>query len=573
MQSASGRYVLVFNGEIYNHLELRTELERAGRAPVWRGHSDTETVLAGIEAWGIKATLERLVGMFAMGLWSEEQQSLTLARDRFGEKPLYYGRCGHDVVFGSELKALRVHPAFPREIDRGALSLFLRYNYIPYPYSIHPGISKLPPGTYVTFSRERPTAVPTEFWSVRAATPSRSSSRITDTEAVDTLDRLMRRSVEGQMLADVPVGAFLSGGLDSSLVVAMMKAAGRGPVRTFSLGFQEPGFDEANHARAIASYLGTDHTEMYVSPEQARDVIPSLPGIYDEPFADSSQIPTLLVSRLARQHVTVALTGDGADELLGGYRRYIVGRSPLQRLFLLPQSTRTSMAGVLDRVRKSGAFERAVHSPLLHERLDNLSTVLQARTADEIGTQQSTQWKHPEEIVVGGHQMPCVADQAPGWLREEDPTARLMLIDLVSYLPGDILAKVDRAAMSVSLETRVPFLDHRVAEFALSLPMHMKVREGQGKWVLRRVLERYVPTHLFDRPKMGFSVPVSTWLKGPLREWAEELLSEERLRREGYFHPAPIRKKWAEHLDGSFNWHLHLWSVLMFQSWLAAQPK
>lgn len=567
MVSASGRFVITFNGEIYNHLDLRRDLEKEGRAPEWRGHSDTETLLACFEAWGLTATLERTVGMFAIGVWDNDAETLVLARDRLGEKPLYYGRCGDDLVFGSELKALRAHPAFPRDVSRDALCLLLRFNYIPFPFSIHAGIWKLPPGTSICFSRTRPDPSPVEYWSVRSSAVAGAHASFREQDAVTQLDRLLSGAVRGQMLSDVPVGAFLSGGIDSSLVVALMQRASRAPVQTFSLGSTEPAFDEAAHAREVAQHLGTIHTEMYVSPQEVRDVIPTLASVYDEPFADSSQIPTVLVSRLARTKVTVVLTGDGADELFAGYGRYVVGRSIWQQLFLLPPRTRTMAASLLDFARQTSPAQ-SVRSPLFHERAENLISVLRARTADEIGIQQGCQWKRPEEVVIGARQVRCLADEAPGWLAEEDPTARLMLIDLVSYLPGDILAKVDRAAMSASLETRVPFLDHRVVEFALSVPIRMKVRGGQGKWLVRQVLQRYLPSSLFERPKMGFSVPIGTWLRGPLRDWAEGLLSEERLRRDGYFDPRQIRKKWAEHIEGRFNWHLHLWSVLMFQSWL-----
>lgn len=579
MTSPGGRFVITFNGEIYNHLELRAELEQAGKAPRWRGHSDTETLLACVDVFGLDATLAKLVGMFAFGLWDTREKSLTLARDRFGEKPLYYGRCGDDLVFGSELKALRAHPRCPTAVSRDALGLLLRFNYIAPPFSIHEGLRKVVPGTYLTFTRGADEPVSKTYWSVAHAAvqaPRQQYASLTDLDAIDEFERRLEQSVRGQMISDVPLGAFLSGGYDSSMIVALMRRHSRHAVQTFTLGSSEASFDESAHARQIARHLGTEHHELVVSANDARDLIPRLPSVYDEPFADSSQLPTLLVSELAHRHVKVALTGDGADELLGGYGRYALGRSRAHGLFRLPAGLRRAAARGLDvllGLRAVQQLSRRGPTAVLRrfpERADMLASVLGAETADEIGVQQACQWKHVEDVVVGAPRPTTLVDDASRWLIEPDPTMRLMLIDLVSYLPGDILAKVDRAAMSVSLETRVPFLDHRLAEFIFALPMHLKIRAGRGKWILHEALSRQVPRALTERPKMGFSVPVAQWLRGPLREWAEGLLSEERLRREGFFQPAPIRRKWAEHLSGAQNWHLHLWSVLMFQAWLDA---
>lgn len=581
MVSPNGRFVIVFNGEIYNHSRLRDELVAAGLAPEWRGHSDTETLLACFEAWGIPATIERAVGMFAMGVWDTRSRSLTLVRDRLGEKPLYYGRLGPDFVFASELKALWTHSKWSRSVDRDSLALLLRFNYIPSPFSIQQGIAKLPPGSMVTVSRERPDVRPTEYWSIQgpgALEARRSLVDVSDGEAIDKLDALLRDAVHGQMISDVPLGAFLSGGCDSSLVVGLMQSMSSRPVRTFSLGFVEEEFDEAGRARAVARHLGTEHTEFVLTSDEARRIIPTLPEVYDEPFADSSQIPTVMVSRLARQGVTVALTGDGADELFGGYGRYALGRSPLHHFYRVPRPLRNWAARSVDWVRERGLGHAAGASDFRwarrfnDDRLDKLAVVLAGASPDEIGLQQASQWPHPERLVLGARRVLCAAERASDWLTETDPTARLMMVDLISYLPGDILTKVDRAAMSVSLETRVPFLDHRVVEFALGLPMRAKVRGGRGKWILRELLGRYVPPALTERPKMGFSIPVDRWMRGPLRDWVEGLIGEDRLKREGHLDPTPIRRAWQQHLSGRANWHLHLWSVLMFQAWLDSSP-
>jgi len=575
MTSRDGRHVIVFNGEIYNHAELRKALGNVD----WRGHSDTEVLLEAVGRWGVVATLRRCVGMFAFALWDTRESSLTLARDRIGEKPLYYGKLGTTLVFASELKALRVHPRWQGEIDRGALSLLLRYSYIPAPHSIYRGIRKLMPGTLMLL-RANGAAEEVSYWSARemaergVAEPFAGDAA----DAAGELERLLSRSVGRQMLADVPLGAFLSGGVDSSLIVALMQAQSSRPVKTFTIGFNEAGYNEAEHAKTVARHLGTDHTELYVSSRQAMEVIPGLPTLYDEPFSDSSQIPTYLVAQLARRHVAVSLSGDGGDELFGGYNRYFLGRSLWRRAGWLPRGLRGALAAALDAVPPAGwnallsPFARFMPRHLRYanpgDKLHKLAEILAARDGDEIYRGLVSHWKSPSSIVLGGYEPATALTDPSRGAALADLTQRMMYLDLVSYLPDDILVKVDRAAMGVSLETRVPMLDHEVVEFAWRLPLAMKISDGRGKWLLRQVLHRHVPRELVDRPKMGFGIPIETWLRGPLRDWAEALLDTARLQREGYFDPLPIRAKWQEHLSGKRNWQHHLWDVLMFQAWL-----
>ena len=576
MVSASGRYVIAFNGEIYNHLDLRRQLGDRG----WRGHSDTETLLAGFELWGIEQTLQRAVGMFAIALWDRVDRSLILARDRMGEKPLYYGWQGDTFLFGSELKALKVHPAFQGEIDRAALALMLRHNYIPAPYSIYKGICKLPSGTYLILLMGKRESEPLRYWSVREVAERGQAQPFagSEAEAVLALEAHVLESIGLQMVADVPLGAFLSGGVDSSTVVALMQAQSSRPVRTFTIGFHEEGYDEAHHAKSVARHLGTEHTELYVMPKEAMSVIPRLPTLYDEPFSDSSQIPTFLVSELARRHVTVSLSGDGGDELFGGYNRYFWATNIWRRLGWAPQPMRAALAGVLTALPPSawtGVFRGLARFLPVGwryanpgDKLHKLAEILAVRTPEEIYLDLVSHWKQPAEVVRGTHEPPTVLTDPTQWAGLPDFEQRMMYLDQMTYLPDNILTKVDRAAMGVSLETRVPFLDHRLLEFAWSLPLSMKIRHGQGKWLLRQVLYRHVPKELIERPKMGFGVPIDVWLRGPLKGWAEELLDETRLQREGYFDPRPIRRKWAEHLTGARNWSYYLWDVLMFQAWL-----
>lgn len=582
MRCPLDRYVLVFNGEIYNHLELRAELERLGWAPQWRGHSDTETLLAGFSAWGISETIVRCTGMFALAVWDRELRQLTLARDRLGEKPLYYGWQGRGqqacMLFGSELKALRAHPKFERQINRGALALLMRHNYVPTPYSIYQGIYKLPPGCLLTVSLHEPQPHPVAYWSLAdtAATGQKNPFSGTVDEAVDALEHLLRDTIGQQMLADVPLGAFLSGGIDSSTVVALMQAQSAQPIKTFTIGFSEIDYNEAEYASAVAKYLGTDHTTLYVSPKQAMDVIPRLPSLYCEPFSDSSQIPTFLVSQLARQHVTVSLSGDGGDELFGGYNRYVFTDRLWRNLSRFPRSLRRVLADGIRSVSPrawntfAGLFQSALPGKWqltnLGEKLHKGAGVLAAENVDDLYRGLVSHW-NPSSVMLEGRELPNFFWNASK-LADLKPVSRMMALDALSYLPDDILTKVDRAAMGVSLETRVPMLDHRIVEFAWRLPLNYKVRDGHGKWLLRQVLYRHVPTELIDRPKMGFAVPIDAWLRGPLRDWAEALMDPRRLRSEGYFDAAIIESRWREHLSGRRNWQYHLWDILMFQAWL-----
>lgn len=587
MPSVSGRYVLVYNGEVYNHLQLRAELDGAGKAAAWRGHSDTETLLAGFDAWGIRATLERATGMFAIAVWDRDQRILTLGRDRIGEKPLYYGWQGQGrgavFLFGSELKAVRGHPAFENNINRDAVSLMLRHNYIPAPYSVYQGISKLPAGALLHISEQNPDGQLETYWSGAGVALHGASHPFdgTPAAAVDALEVLLKDAVRQQMVADVPLGAFLSGGIDSSTVVALMQAQAARPVKTFTIGFHEAGFNEAEHARAVARHLGTEHTELYVTPEQAIAVIPRLPALYDEPFSDSSQIPTFLVSQLARSKVTVSLSGDAGDELFCGYGRYQMTARLWKRLALLPAPVRKLAASGLTAV-STGTWNRigARIAPLLPraarfanpgDKLHKGAGVLQSATLDALYLALMSHHADPASMLIGGAEPATLMNGDGGAIAALGDMQRMMARDMLSYLPDDILVKVDRAAMGVSLESRVPFLDHRVVEFAWSLPQSMKVRDGQSKWALRQVLYRHVPQALIERPKMGFGVPIGAWLRGPLRPWAEALLDESRLRREGFFNVQMVRTTWAEHLSGARNWQYRLWDVLMFQAWLEAQ--
>ena len=578
MVSADGRYAIIFNGEVYNYAELRAEL--SGRGFAFRGTSDTEVMLAGITAWGLETAVRRFNGMFAFALWDRRDHRLHLVRDRLGIKPLYYGWMRGVLLFGSELKALRAHPAFDAEVDRDALALFLRHNYIPAPHSIYRHVRKLPAASILTLDGGASSALPEPqaYWSGRQVAERGTAAPLAgdDASLIDELDATPRTSVRERMVADVPLGAFLSGGIDSSTIVALMQAQSGRPVRTFTIGFRETGFDEAVHARAVARHLGTEHTELYVTPDEARAVIPHLPAFYDEPFADVSQIPTYLVAHLARQSVTVSLSGDGGDELFGGYDRYSQTRRLWRLSGWLPPSARQALGNTLAAATRPAWLARLTARlglPNVGDRAGKLAEILGAASIDELYFRLVSYWKEPQKVVRGARPLPTELSVPAEWPPLPDPVERMMYIDMVSYLADDILVKLDRAAMATSLEGRVPFLDdHRVVEFAWKLPLDTKVRDGQGKWILRQVLDRYVPRSLVDRPKMGFGVPLNAWLRGPLRSWAEALLDPGRLEREGFFDPAPIRQKWVEHVSGSRNWQYYLWSVLMFQAWLEANP-
>jgi asparagine synthase (glutamine-hydrolysing) len=617
MVSSRGRFVLAFNGEIYNHLALREELE-AGTGRViphpspfqegegvtrWRGHSDTETLLAGIEAWGIEATLKKSVGMFAIALWDRQEKVLTLARDRFGEKPLYYGWVGKGddsaLVFGSELKALRAYPGFHSPVCREALAQYMRFMYVPAPRSIYQGIFKLEPGCLLKVRGTPPSAAPPQplrpgstwggvsmqrWWSLSEIVEAGARNPITDeAEAISTLEAQLHEAVRLQSLADVPLGAFLSGGVDSSAIVALMQQQSTRPIKTFTVGFQEAGFDESPHARAVAQHLGTEHTGLMVTAAEAQAVIPHLPTMYDEPFADSSQIPTHLVCSAARQQVTVALSGDAGDELFGGYNRYFWGPRIWNRLAWLPYPVRQALGKAIGAVpvarwddlgRPLNALLPKAHGiARAGDKAHKLAARLRGvRNLDDFYLSLVSEWLDPAAVVKVDagtvQELPSgLAAPLPAAAADAGPL-RMMFRDSLTYLPDDILCKVDRAAMATSLETRVPFLDHRVAELAWRLPLHMKIRGNQGKWALRQVLYRHVPRELIERPKAGFAIPVGQWLRGPLRDWAESLLDAQRLQAEGYFHPEPIRARWTEHLSGQRDHTSSLWAVLMFQAWL-----
>lgn len=582
MRSECGRFVVTFNGEIYNHLDVRNELEAVGAAPNWRGHSDTETLLYAIRKWGISGALQRFVGMFAFALWDEKDRTVTLCRDRFGEKPLFYGWCGRDLVFASELKALAVHPEWSPLLDRAALTGFMRYSYVPAPSTIWQGIKKLPSASVVTFATDAvPGSMPdpVAYWSLRSHVVAAQSTRIrNEVEATEELQRLLSIAIRRQCLSDVPLGAFLSGGIDSSTIVALMQAQSTLPVRTFTIGFSESAFDEAADARKVAEHLGTSHTELYVDPRTAMDVIPRLPRMYDEPFADSSQIPTHLVATLARQHVTVALSGDGGDELFGGYNRHVWGGQLNARFGKMPAPLRQVLGGLLGAISPEPAGSLArLAQPLLPSQLHvRRAGDMSAKLARIIGSTSFDQMyqllcsidSDPAQTVLQGEE---TTDWSTGEMDKVtvplDPLDRMTLADSLSYLTDDILQKVDRAAMAVSLETRVPFLDKDIVEFAARVPPDMKVRAGRGKWLVRQVLYTNVPPVLIDRPKAGFSIPLDTWLRGSLKSWASDLLSPEMLRRKGLFNARIVEEKVGEHMSGRRNHGYWLWNVLMAQAW------
>ena len=575
MHSADRQFVITFNGEIYNYRDIRRELQAAGHS--MRSDSDTEVLLEACALWGVEAAIERAIGMFAFALWDRKTRSLTLARDRLGIKPLYYAASPERILFASQLKAFRPVPHWKPTIDEDAVVGYLRHAYIAQPRTIYREAEKLAPGHILTL-RGGSTPSPKCFWDLRdiAVAGQRRNDPVPDPrEAEDRLDALLRDSVKLRMIADVPLGAFLSGGIDSSTVVALMQAQSTRAVKTFSIGFHESGYDEAQCAKQVAAHLGTDHTEFYVEPRHALDVIPHLADWFDEPFADPSQIPTYLVSELTRKHVTVALSGDGGDELFAGYNRYVWAERLARAVNLVPRPLRGASAAALRALapqtwnRLFGFVPAAWRPALPGDKLHKITTLLDNPQPDAIYRRLVSQWERPEEVAAAGRE-----PRGPMW----DPTIardfhdlvpRMQFLDMITYLPDDILTKVDRATMAVGLEGRVPLLDHRVVAYSWSLPLEFKLRGGRSKWLLRQVLDRYVPRSLIDRPKMGFGVPIDAWLRGPLREWAESLLAPARLASDGFVQVEPVRRAWREHLEGSRNWQYPLWTVLMLQAWRA----
>jgi asparagine synthase (glutamine-hydrolysing) len=576
MTSSSGRFVLVYNGEIFNHAALRNELERGGKAPQWRGHSDTEVLLACIDAFGVRGALEKANGMFALAVWDRRDRVLTLARDRAGEKPLYYGRQGDSIVFASELKALTAHPAFECVVDRVALSAFMRFGYVPSPMSIWQGIAKLPAAHFVEIRpRDRDPGHSHCYWDLADIAARGAAAPHADTsELVDQCDALLRDAVRLRMSADVPLGAFLSGGVDSSVVTAMMQAQSARPVRTFSIGFDALGYDESMHARAVAAHLGTDHHELRVTSAEAQAVLPKLPLIWDEPFADSSQIPTYLVNALARDEVKVALTGDGGDELFAGYNRHVLGARIWNGAAYMPKLLRRGFAASLSRPmvgRATSGIATIVglgsKTGGIAERLPKIGAIIGADTPTEFYGRLVSQWHMGTNPVMGvSEASPAIA--APHFA---DFRNTMLFFDTLSYLPDDILAKVDRASMAVGLEGRIPFLDHRVMEFAWQVPLSAKIRNGRGKHILREVLYRYVPAKLIDRPKAGFAIPVGDWLGSSLRDWVEGLIDPGTIRAQGFLDPEMVEQTWAHFQKGDRSLLAPLWCILMFQAWLSEQ--
>jgi asparagine synthase (glutamine-hydrolysing) len=573
MHSSSGRYVIAYNGEIYNFEDLRRELQATGRAPAWRGHSDTEVLLAGIETWGIKEALKRTLGMFAIALWDRVTRTLTLARDRVGEKPLYYGFLDSTFFFASELKAIRAICARDLSVDRQALSEYMRFGYVPAPRCIYRGLNKLAPGHFLQVASGGAIGEQTAYWRLNTDDQIRLAAgldELDDQTVIDHLHEQLRAAVGLQMVSDVPLGAFLSGGVDSSTVVALMQGQSSRRVKTYTIGFHERAFDEAPYARAVAAHLGTDHTEMYVSSSEAAAVIPDLPRIYDEPFADSSQIPTTLVSRLTRKYVTVSLSGDGGDELFAGYPRYGISAALWRRISRFPINLRATVAAVLASATPQGWDRLLTALPLAHRqwingrRVHRLAQLLGARSLAAMYVQLMSQWQ-PEDGLVLGADLPN--NDVPAWSQDGTSIAQMRRWDLGQYLPDDLLVKVDRAAMSASLESRAPMLDHRIVETAFALPERVLVRDGQGKWILRRVLDRYVPRELIDRPKAGFMIPLAQWLRGALRSWAEDLLDPAIMRSAGELDSAAVTLLWEQHQSGQFDRSSHLWNVIMYQAW------
>lgn len=584
MRSACERYIILFNGEIYNHNNIRREINIEENKK-WRSHSDTETILEAISLWGLEKTLKKLVGMFAFALWDKKDKNLYLARDRMGEKPLYYGFQNGHFLFASEIKSIRIHPAFEGKINRFALENFFQYNFIPSPLSIYQNIFKLPPATFIKITQDdiknQKKSRPQTYWSIEKIAEKGQSNLFSKDEklAILEVEKLLSSSIAEQMLADVPIGTFLSGGIDSSIVTALMQQQSNQPIKTFTIGFHELEYDEAQYARAVAKYLSTDHTDLYLTHQDAEAIIPKLPHLYDEPFADVSQIPTYLVSQLAKQSVTVVLSGDGGDEFFGGYERHIRAAQIWKNFRLLPKSIRMQFSQILNYLSSYNSGFEKINSMLPYNikqrniglKLQKAASLLQANSELEVYLGLLRKWSEAENIVLKTEDSdsPFVLKGSLNLLM--DVPHQMMLLDSLFYLPDNVLTKVDRASMGVSLEVRAPMLDHRLAEFAWQLPLNMKIRHNKGKWILREILYKYIPKHLIERPKSGFGVPMHAWLRGALRDWAEDLLDVHKIKQEGFLNASLIQEKWKTHLSGKKDFSAELWSVLMFQSWLYSQ--
>ncbi len=584
MKSNSERFIITYNGEIYNHHEIRQDLKKIGKNIKWKSNTDTETLLEALEIWGVEKTLQKIVGMFAFGLWDKKNHTLYLIRDRMGEKPIYFGWQGEGdnkvFLFGSELKALKAHPEFNRKINRDAITLQFRHNYIPDPYSIYKDIYKLQPGHYLKLSEKDLTKgilpSPVMYWSLIKNVIYGNSNQISlDEENIkNDFEKLLKLSVKQKMISDVPLGAFLSGGIDSSTIVALMQSQSNYPIKTFTIGFKEDDFNEANYSKKIAKHLGTDHTELYFSSKEALEVIPKLPSIYDEPFSDNSQIPSFILSQLTKQHVKVALSGDGGDELFCGYNRYISINNWSKKFDLFPKSLRKILSYTARTISPYNWDKILKLLPVLNQntnfeqKINKGTRALEANNLPDLYNIIFSNWQNPTDVVINSREPGTLLSKFKTELPMLNNYEKMMVLDLITYLPSNILVKVDRASMASSLEARVPLLDHKLVEYAWKIPHTLKMRNGKGKWILRQILNNYVPKNLTERPKMGFGIPIGNWLRGPLRDWAENLLSEKRLTQDGYLNTKLIRYKWKAHLSKKNNWQYDLWNVLMFQAWI-----
>ena len=584
MRSISGQFIITYNGEIYNHLEIREEIEKKNSDLKWRSNSDTETLLEAIGTWGIDTTLKKIEGMFAFGIWDRKKRSLILARDRIGEKPLYFGWQGEGnnkiFIFSSELKALKVHPGFNADLNKDAITLQLRHNCIPAPHSIYKNIYKLLPGHYLQIhEHELKKAISPSiksYWSISncAIFGANNQLRENENKIINDLENNLKKSVKKQMISDVPIGAFLSGGIDSSTIAALMQSQSNNPINTFTIGFQESDYSEANYAKEIAKHLGTNHTNLFVSSQKALDIIPKLPIIYDEPFSDSSQIPTFIVSQLTSQHVKVALSGDGGDELFCGYNRYIFSKKFSNFYRFVPTILRKALSSLILSISPKKLNILPKFMPILNhyvnfgDRIHKGANALKVKDLSQLYYFLTSHWQNPKSVVIDSSEPGTFLNEFKPDLSNLNFQEQMMVLDCLTYLPDDILVKIDRAAMASSIETRIPFLDHKLIEYVFKIPHNLKYRDGQGKWILRKILKKYIPEKLTERPKRGFEIPLDLWLRGPLREWAENLLNEKRIKQENYFNPEQIRNKWKEHLSEKKNWQYDLWDILMFQAWL-----